>query len=211
MDASLRIFSADGNSRCCSQIAGLKKSITKQEKRGITIFFTGLPSAGKSTLAILLYYKLLELQSKTVTLLDGDIIRQSISKGLGFSKEDRTENIRRIGFVANEITKHGGIAVCAALAPYRNGREENRKIISHHGTYIEIYVATPLRICKKRDIKMLYKKSALRMIKGLTGIDDPYEPPKKAEVVIDTTTKTPQECVNKILSYLKSENLIKFD
>ncbi|MCA9371634.1 bifunctional sulfate adenylyltransferase/adenylylsulfate kinase [Candidatus Woesebacteria bacterium] len=189
-------------------IEELQKGIAKQKKDGLTIFFTGLSGAGKSTMATLLYYKLIELQDKPVTLLDGDIIRQNLSKGLGFSHEDRNENIKRIGFVADLITKHGGIAICSAIAPYAESRQMNRKRIGKHGRYVEIYISTPVEVCMQRDTKELYKKYKLGIIKGLTGLDDPYEQPEQAELTIDTTNMKPKESVEKIISFLKDNNYI---
>ncbi len=138
-------------------IRELKKGVEK-ESGGITIFFTGLPSSGKSTIARMLSTKLAEVQDRRITLLDGDVVRLNLSKGLGFSKEDRDTNIERIGFVAGEITKHGGIAICAALAPYQKSRDSNRQLIGSNGTYIEVFVNTPLNVCEQRDIKDSTKK-----------------------------------------------------
>lgn len=180
----------------------------KKRDRGFTIFFTGLPSAGKSTLAKMLYQKLRKIQQRELTLLDGDNIRRSLSKGLGFSKKDRITNVTRIGFVANEITKHNGIAICAAIAPYTKARNINRKIISKTGTYIEVYVSTPLEICIKRDVKGLYNKAKSNKLKGMTGIDDPYEVPENAEITINTTNKTPKACIEEIEKYLQKSLLI---
>ncbi|OGH10663.1 MAG: adenylyltransferase [Candidatus Levybacteria bacterium RIFCSPHIGHO2_01_FULL_36_15] len=189
-------------------IEELKKGAPKQKKDGLTIFFTGLPSAGKSTIATMLYFKLLEIQDKKVTFLDGDIVRQNLSKGLSFSKEDRDINITRIGFVANEITKHGGIAVCAAVAPYKAAREKNRRLIKKNGIYIEIFVSTPLATCQKRDIKGLYKKGKMGLAKAVTGIDDPYEAPENPEIKIDTSKLRPAACVNTIIKYLTSKGFM---
>ncbi len=189
----------------------LRKGVAKQKKDGVTIFFTGLSGAGKSTIARILYYKLIELQDKPVTLLDGDIIRQNLSKGLGFSREDRNENIKRIGFVANLITKHGGIAICSAIAPYAESRDMNRKLISKNGTYIEVHVSTPLEVCMERDTKQLYQKSKMGIIKGLTGVDDPYEEPSNPDVIINTTDISPQDSVDLIMDYLRKSKVIPFE
>lgn len=183
-------------------IEELRKNLTKQQKDGLTIFFTGLPSAGKSTLARHLYFRLLEIQNKNVSLLDGDLIRQNLSKDLGFSKKDRNKNIARIGFVANEITKHRGIAICAAIAPYNETRKKNRLMISENGHYLEIYVSTPPYICAKRDPKGLYKMAKNGMLKAMTGVDDAYEPPPEAEIIINTENRKPKECVDEIVDYL---------
>lgn len=186
----------------------IKKNIDRQKKDGLTIFFTGLPSSGKSTLAKYLYFRLIEIQNKNITLLDGDVVRQNLSKGLGFNKEDRNINIARIGFVANEITKHRGIAICAAVAPYDEARQKNRHLIEKNGNYVEIYVATSIQICRERDTKGLYKMNKKGKLKGLTGIDDTYEIPTKPEIKINTKDKTPSECVDIIIKYLKNNNFI---
>ncbi len=189
-------------------VAELRKGIAKDKKDGLTIFFTGLPCAGKSTIARILVSKLLEVQDKKVTLLDGDVIRRNLSKGLGFTKDDRNTNIKRIGFVASEITKHGGIAVCAAVAPYEEARAANRALISSYGHYVEVYVATPLRECKRRDVKGLYRQGALGKIQGVTGVDDPYEAPQNAEIVLNTLRDTPVALAESIIRFLVRNRLI---
>lgn len=189
-------------------IEEIRKNITRQQKDGLTIFFTGLPSAGKSTLARHLHFRLLEIQNKNVTLLDGDIIRQNLSKGLGFTKEDRNANIARIGFVANEITKHKGIAICAAIAPYEEARQKNRIMIGENGYYIEVYVATPAHVCEQRDIKGLYKLARKGKLKDMTGVNDAYEIPSHPEIIIQTEDKTPKDCVDEIITYLTERKLI---
>lgn len=190
-------------------IKEIKHSVERQRKDGLTIFFTGLPSSGKSTIAQMLYYRLLEIQNKNVTLLDGDIIRQNLSKGLGFSKEDRDTNIARIGFVANEVVKHRGIAICAAIAPYEEARQINRALISENGNYIEVYISTPADICAERDVKGLYKIANNNKLKGFTGVDDFYESPSKPEITINTEGKLPEICVNEIVNYLTDKDLIQ--
>jgi len=189
-------------------IEEIRKGLEKDKRDGLTIFFTGLPCAGKSTIARILYYKLLELQDKKVVLLDGDVIRQNLSKGLGFSKEDRNENIKRLGFVANMITKMGGIAICSAVAPYQEARQVNRTLINKSGKYIQVYVSTPVSVCRKRDIKGLYRKAKLGLLKGLTGVDDPYEFPENSEIVIDTVKSNPLENSQIIIKYLKKNRYI---
>ncbi len=186
-------------------ITELKKAIKKERQKGITLFFTGLPSAGKSTIASIVYFQLLQTQTKPVSFLDGDIIRKNLSQGLSFSKEDRVTNIKRIGFVANEITKHGGIAICSAIAPYRESRDSNREMISANGKYIEIYIATPLETCIQRDVKGLYWKAQNGSITQMTGLDDPYEAPLNPEITIDTTIDSPQKSAKKIINFLKKE------
>jgi sulfate adenylyltransferase len=189
-------------------IEELRGGVEREENRGITLFFTGLSGSGKSTIANILYTLLMEAQHKKVTLLDGDVIRQNLSKGLTFSREDRNTNIERIGFVANEITKHGGVAVCSAIAPYKAAREKNRAVISKSGTYIEIYVSTPLAVCKKRDTKGFYKKAEAGLVSHFTGIDDPYEVPDTPEITIDTKKKSALNAAKDIIVYLQKKKLI---
>ena len=183
----------------------LEKARPRKTKRGLTIFFTGLSGAGKSTLANGLLIKLLEEGSRSVTLLDGDIVRTHLSSELGFSKKDRSINIQRIGFVASEITKNGGIAICAPIAPYNIDRDFNRKLISSLGGYIEVYVSTSLEICEERDAKGLYKKAREGIIGKFTGISDPYEVPHSPEIVINSSDISPDKLVNQL--YLKICNL----
>lgn len=187
----------------------LRKTNPPKDKQGFTVFFTGLSAAGKSTIANALVIKLTELQHRNVTLLDGDLVRTHLSKGLGFSKEDRSTNVRRVGYVASEITKHGGAAICALIAPYAQDREFNKQLISNHGNYIEVYVSTPLEVCEERDPKGLYAKAKEGVIPQFTGISDPYEEPKKAAICIDTCKVSVEEAVNKIINYINSLKLIK--
>jgi sulfate adenylyltransferase len=170
---------------------------------GIVIFFTGFSGAGKTTIANLLA-KSLEVRGRTVTQLDGDVIRKCISSELGFSKEHRDLNIRRIGFVASEIAKHGGIAICAAIAPYDQVRREVRGMAEANGRFVLVYVSTPLDVCERRDAKGLYARARSGLIPHFTGISDPYEEPRDAEIVIDTIATMPEEAVCRILSYLSS-------
>tara|TARA_Y100001935_G_scaffold106898_1_gene88695 strand:+ start:2981 stop:4651 length:1671 start_codon:yes stop_codon:yes gene_type:complete len=167
-------------------------------KRGLTIFFTGLSGSGKSTLANGLVTKLLEEGSRPVTLLDGDIVRTHLSSELGFSKEHRSTNIKRIGFVASEITKNGGIAICAPIAPYEEDRTYNRKLISKEGGYLEIFVNTPLEKCEERDSKGLYALAREGKIEEFTGVSDPYEEPKNAEIVVNSSGKSPEKLVKEL-------------
>ena len=164
----------------------LKKSRPPLTKRGFTVFFTGLSGSGKSTIANGLLIKLLEEGSRPVTLLDGDIVRTHLSSELGFSRAHRSLNVQRIGFVASEITKNGGIAICAPIAPYSSDRNTNRELISKVGGYIEVFVDTPLEKCEERDSKGLYKLAREGQIKEFTGISDPYERPEYAEIVINS-------------------------
>lgn len=177
-------------------------------QRGFTVFFTGLPGAGKSTIANILKEWLLELGACRVTLLDGDVVRKQLSPELGFSKEDRDTNIRRIGFAASEITKNGGIAICAAIAPYDSVRKEVRAMIEVHGGFVLTHVATPVEICEQRDPKGLYAKARAAIVQNFTGISDPYEPPSDAEVVVDTKGMTAQEAAARVFAYLRQEAFI---
>jgi sulfate adenylyltransferase len=186
----------------------LKKAYPPRCKQGLTIFLTGLSGAGKSTIAKVLMSRFMQMGDRPVTLLDGDIIRKNLSSELGFSKRDRELNIIRIGFVASEITKNGGIAICAPIAAVAASRLHNRQLISKYGGYIEVYVATPLTTCETRDRKGLYAKAKAGKIKGFTGIDDPYEHPVNPEIVIDTTNITPDEAAEDILIYLKQGQYI---
>ncbi|MBI3573832.1 bifunctional sulfate adenylyltransferase/adenylylsulfate kinase [Candidatus Kaiserbacteria bacterium] len=186
----------------------LRRAVLKEKRRGAVVFFTGLSGAGKSTIAHVLYHKLLEVSDRPVTLLDGDVVRAHLSKGLGFSKEDRDTNIGRIGFVAGEIAKAGGIAICAAIAPYKEAREKNRQLIEKQGTYIEVYVDTPIAVCEKRDTKGLYEKAHRGMLKNFTGVNAPYEAPEDAELSINTTDGTPEEYAGRVMRYLEEAGLV---
>jgi adenylyl-sulfate kinase len=169
------------------------------EKKGYTVWFTGLPSAGKSTLAELLAVEL-KARGQSVEVLDGDVVRTHLCKGLGFSKEDRDENIRRIGFVCGLLTKHGATAIAAAISPYRAIRDEVRAKI---GSFVEVYVKTPVETCIRRDVKGLYKKALAGEIKGFTGVDDPYEPPVQPEITVETETESPKESLGRIVQGLE--------
>lgn len=186
----------------------LQKAYPPQCKQGFTIFLTGLSGAGKSTIAKVLYSRFLERGGRPVTLLDGDIVRQYLSSELNFSKEHRDINVRRIGYVASEITKNRGIAICAPIAPYAETRREIRAQIEIHGGFIEVHVATPLGICEQRDRKGMYAKARAGMIKGYTGIDDPYEEPVSPEVAIDTTDISPNEAAREVLLVLSQKGFI---
>ena len=177
----------------------LKKSRPPLTKRGFTVFFTGLSGSGKSTIANGLLIKLLEEGSRPVTLLDGDIVRTHLSSELGFSKEHRSLNVQRIGFVASEITKNRGIAICAPIAPYESDRNINKKLISKVGGYIEVFVNTPLEKCEQRDSKGLYKLAREGKIKEFTGISDPYEKPKNADIIVNSDGLiSPEELVDTV-------------
>ena len=171
-------------------------------EQGITLFFTGLSGSGKSTLAKIMYGKFVEEGRRSVTLLDGDIVRHHLSNELGFSKAHRDINVRRIGFVASEITKNGGVAICAPIAPYAGTRRDVREMVEAHGAMIEIHVCTPLEVCEARDRKGLYAKARRGIIPEFTGISDPYEDPEDPEITIDTTDLTPMQAAQEIFLYL---------
>ena len=186
----------------------LRRTYPPRHRQGFTVFFTGLPSSGKSTLANVLRCKLLEMGGRPVTLLDGDIVRKNLSSELGFSKRDRNLNINRIGFVASEITKNGGIAICAPIAPYDETRKNIREKIESGGGFVLVHVATPLEVCEKRDRKGLYAKAREGIVKDFTGISDPYEEPEDAELRIDTTDRSPQECIQDVLLFLEKQGYV---
>jgi sulfate adenylyltransferase len=183
----------------------LRKPHPPKDRQGFTVFFTGLSGSGKSTLANAMQAKLMEIGGRQITLLDGDVVRQHLSSELGFSKEHRNLNILRIGYVASEITKNGGIALCAPIAPYAATRRQVREMISAYGGFIEIHVSTPLEVCEQRDRKGLYKKARAGLIKEFTGISDPYEAPEAPDMEIDTQGLNPGKAVQQIL--LKLEHL----
>ena len=189
-------------------IAELRKVCPPRNQQGITLFFTGLSGSGKSTLAKILYAKFIEAGGRPVTLLDGDIVRRNLSSELGFSKQHRDLNIRRIGFVASEITKNGGVAICAPIAPFAATRRAVRELIEQHGAFIEIYVSTPLEVCEARDRKGLYAKARQGLIPEFTGISDPYEAPENPELRIDTSTMYPMEAAQEIYLYLLREGYL---
>ncbi len=185
----------------------LADSYPPKHKQGFCVWFTGLSGSGKSTTAEILITLLLE-HGRNVTQLDGDVVRTHLSKGLGFSKEDRDINIRRIGFVAAEMVRHGGVTVCAAVSPYRATRNDVRNLVGTEN-YIEIFVDTPLDVCEERDVKGLYAKARRGEIKGFTGIDDPYEAPLNAEIVLDTVTYSPEENAHMIADHLVECGFLK--
>jgi adenylylsulfate kinase len=168
---------------------------------GVTVWFTGLPSAGKTTIAALVGRRLAE-QGRRVEVLDGDVVRARLSRGLGFSKADRDENIRRIGYVAGLLTGHGVTVLVSAISPYRAVRDEVRAAIERVGGFVEVHVATDLATCRARDVKGLYARHARGELRGLTGVDDPYEPPLTPELVLDTAAETPQESAARVLELL---------
>jgi sulfate adenylyltransferase len=189
-------------------VTELRRTYPPRHRQGFTVFFTGLSGSGKSTVANVLLVKLLEMGGRPVTLLDGDIVRKNLSSELGFSKEHRDLNIRRIGFVAREITQNGGIAVCAPIAPYDRIRKELRQSIDGAGGFILVHTSAALEVCEQRDRKGLYAKARAGIIPSFTGVSDPYESPADAEVVIDTTNTTPEEAAQEILLYLKKQGYV---
>jgi sulfate adenylyltransferase len=186
----------------------LRRSFPPRHKQGVTIFFTGLSGSGKSTIANVLMTKFLETGGRPVTLLDGDLVRKHLSSELGFSKEHRDINIRRIGYVASEITKNGGIAICAPIAPYDATRKHVRAMVEPLGGFILVHVATPVETCEQRDRKGLYAKARAGILKEFTGISDPYEEPKDAEVTINTADLSPEEAAQEIILHLEREGFI---
>ena len=167
---------------------------------GTTVWLTGLPSAGKTTIARAVEKRLLD-EGRKVEVLDGDVVRTHLTKGLGFSREDRDENVRRIGFVANLLSRNGVTVLASVISPYRNVRDELREL--HQGRFVEVYVSTPVDVCSERDVKGLYAKQRAGEIRGLTGVDDPYEPPLAPEVTIPTQDLTIDEAVERVLEVLR--------
>ncbi|KAA3638028.1 MAG: adenylyl-sulfate kinase, partial [Proteobacteria bacterium] len=186
----------------------LRKSYPPRNRQGFTVFFTGLSGSGKSTIANALRVKLMEMINRPVTLLDGDIVRKNLSSELGFSKEHRNINVLRIGFVASEITKNGGVAICAPIAPYTQTRAEVRAMIEPSGGFLEVHVSTPLEECEKRDRKGLYAKARQGLIKEFTGISDPYEAPINPELEINTMDYLPDQATQQIVLKLEAMGLI---
>jgi adenylylsulfate kinase len=176
---------------------------------GFTLWFTGLSGAGKSTITNILEKKLKDDGLK-VEVLDGDVVRTHLSKGLGFSKEDRDTNIRRIGFVADLLSRNGVIVITAAISPYRNIRDEIRKMHSESNAgFVEVFAQCPLEVVEKRDVKGLYKKARSGEIPQFTGVSDPYEEPTNPEIIVETNTQTPEESAQKIITWLKENGLLQ--
>jgi adenylyl-sulfate kinase len=174
---------------------------------GFTLWFTGLSGSGKSTIADIVIPELAQ-RGLVVEPLDGDVVRTHLSKGLGFSKEDRDTNIERIGWVASRITRHGGAAVVSAISPYEETRERAREMVEEYGTFVCIFVKASVEECAKRDIKGLYAKAFAGEIKGFTGVDDPYEEPDSPELVIDTESEDPHESAARVVAFLEARGLI---
>jgi len=176
------------------------------KKKGFTIWLTGLPGSGKSTLAGLLRTALARRGVQNIEVLDGDVVRTHLSKGLGYTKEDRDTNIRRIGWVCQLLAKHSVPTIVAAIAPYRDIREEVRRLVQAvggKGSFVEVYVQCPVEICEQRDLKGLYRRARLGEIKNFTGVSDPYEPPIAPEIVVDTAKEEPAESAKKILATIE--------
>jgi sulfate adenylyltransferase len=187
----------------------LRRSHPPRHRQGFTVFLTGLSGAGKSTIGNALMVCLLEQGGRPVTLLDGDVVRKHLSSELGFSREHRDINVRRIGYVASEITKNGGVAICAPIAPYAEARRAVREMVGQYGQFVEIHVATPLDVCEARDRKGLYALARAGKIKEFTGISDPYEAPQAPELRVDTSICTPEEAVQLVLLKLEGLGLIR--
>jgi adenylylsulfate kinase len=170
-----------------------------------TVWFTGLPCSGKTTLATLLYNHLLQWGVSNVELLDGDVVRQYLTKGLGFTKQDRDENIRRIGWLSRMLNKHGVNAIVAAISPYRDVREEQKKLIKN---FFEVYVKCPVEICEQRDVKGMYKKARQGIIEHFTGVNDPYEEPLTPDIVIQTDKFSIEDSLKMILKGLMEKKLV---
>jgi len=190
-------------------VAELRRTHPPRSRQGFTVFLTGLSGSGKSTVANVLQVKLLEMGGRPVTLLDGDLVRKNLSSELGFSKEHRDLNIQRIGYVASEITKNGGIALCAPIAPYAGVRKKVRDMIDPLGGFVLVWISTPLEVCEQRDRKGLYAKARAGIIKEFTGISDPYEEPADAELEIDTTDITPDEAAQRVILHLEKAGYIE--
>jgi len=186
----------------------LAETYLPRHQQGVCIWFTGLSGSGKSTTAEILTWLLLE-HGRRVTVLDGDVVRTHLSKGLGFSKEDRDTNVRRIGFVASELVRHGGIVICAVVSPYRAARNDVRKMVGDD-QFVEVFVNTPLEVCESRDVKGMYAKARRGELNGFTGIDNPYEPPLDPEITLDTVNYTQQENANFVIEYLIEQGFIHF-
>ena len=192
-----------------SVVEELRKTHPPRAEQGFTVFFTGLSGSGKSTVANALKIKLMEMGGRPVTLLDGDLVRKNLSSELGFNKKHRDLNIRRIGYVASEITKNGGIAICAPIAPYATTRREVREEIEQFGAFVEVYMATSLEECERRDRKGLYKLARAGKIKEFTGISDPYDTPQNSELRLETENILVDDCAQQVILTLESLGLIK--
>jgi sulfate adenylyltransferase len=182
--------------------------IEPPDRRGVTVFLTGLSGSGKSTIANVLRVRLLEGGARRVTLLDGDVVRKHLSSELGFSREHRELNVRRIAYVASEITKHGGIAICAPIAPYDSVRRDARRMVEAVGDFVLVFVDTPLEVCEQRDPKGLYAKARAGLLPAFTGVSDPYEPPADAEIVLETTSESAAEAADRVMALLTTRGYL---
>jgi sulfate adenylyltransferase len=188
--------------------AELRRTHPPRDQRGFVVLLTGLPAAGKSTIANVLLVKLLERGGRRITLLDGDLVRKHLSAGLGYSRADRDENIRRIGFVAGEVSANGGVAICAAIAPYDATRRQVRAMVDREAGFVLVHVATPIGVCEARDRKGQYAKAYAGLLSGFTGVSDPYEAPHDAEVVVDTSVLSAEQCADRVLAHLQAEGYL---
>ncbi len=186
----------------------LRQSYPPRDRQGFTVFFTGLTASGKATLANALRIALLEEGSRTVSLLDSHFIRQHLSTELGFSAEHRNLNVTRMGFIASEITKHRGVAICSAIAPFQESRDQVRKAVSEHGGFIEVYVSTPIEVCEARDASGIYARARRGEIKNVAGIDDEYQAPSKPEIIVDLSRVSAQQAINEIILFLEHEGFL---
>jgi sulfate adenylyltransferase len=186
----------------------LRRTHRPRLQQGFTVFFTGLSGSGKSTIANVLQVRFLERGGRSLSVLDGDLVRRNLSSELGFSREHRDLNIRRIGYVAAEITKAGGIAVCAPIAPYDATRKQVRAMVEPNGGFVLVHIATSIDVCEARDRKGLYAKARAGLVKEFTGVSDPYEEPADAEIVIDTAKLTAAEAADEIINYLEREGFL---
>jgi len=177
------------------------------DEKGFTLWFTGLSGAGKTTISKIVEEQLRERGSR-VEVLDGDVVRENLSKGLGFSKEDRDTNIERIGWVASRLVRHGAAVICAAISPYEETRRKARDMVEEQGPFVEVFVRASVEECARRDVKGLYEKAFAGEIKGFTGVDDPYEEPENAEVVIDTEGQSPEESAQAVIAKLEEMGLV---
>jgi sulfate adenylyltransferase len=189
-------------------IRELRRTFPPRSRQGYTVFFTGLSGSGKSTVANILLARLMEIDDRPVTLLDGDLVRKNLSSELGFSREHRDLNILRIGFVAAEITKNRGVAICCPIAPYRDARRAVRDAVGAHGGFVEVHVSTPIEVCEQRDRKGLYAKARAGLVKGFTGIDDPYEVPERPELALDTSRLGAEEAAERVMAHLRAEGYL---
>ena len=202
-----RAFAAEGGKRSVLIYAHEHPESERRREGGFTLWFTGLSGAGKSTIAHLVGPEL-EACGALVEYLDGDTVRLHLSKGLGFSKEDRDTNIERIGWVASRLTRHGAAVIAAAISPYEATRRTARELVEQWGPFVEVYVKASVDECARRDVKGLYAKAFAGEIKGFTGVDDPYEPPSAPEIVVDTEEHEPAESARLILARLEELGLV---